>query len=361
MVRELAALAGVPFPERRLTAEEQARIRQWEVRRAVLNLVIRQAQAHLWTSAGEAARAYLIETRGFTAPALQALGFGLYPDVSLLRRLLQAPGYAAADLQALSGVWEGLSGYIIIPWHDEAGRPLTLYGRWPGDPPPGRPKTTALPGADSKRSPLYLDRTRQAGHSEVILVEGVLDAALAQSLGDTRVIACVAAQLSRRQVQTLARHHIQGVTICLDPDTGGDSGTLSCIKSLRAAQIRAYVAPRLPDGLDPDEFLLRHGLAAWQAHLAGARKGVLWQAERLLAPHDVTTDKGRDTAIAALVALHKGLTDPVEQQDLERLLAERIGYVLRRPRRIPMPAADPWWGPRNTWHGLPPIAPRRLS
>jgi len=244
-----------------------------------LDAVTIYAQGALWSSAGEAARQYL-HTRGFFDDAIRTLGMGLYPAVDEVAALLQHQGHDLSDMRQHGLLWWKLAGYVVVPWADAYGRPLTLYGRWPSQTlPAGRPKTIALPGEDSKRSPLYFDRARQAGHSEVVLVEGVLDAALLQALGDTRVVACVAAQLSRSQVSTLARHRVQAVTICLDPDQGGERGVVSCIKSLKAAGIRAYVAPTLPDGLDPDEFVLREGLDAWHAHIAQAQPAVLWQVD----------------------------------------------------------------------------------
>ena len=53
LVRELATLAGIAFPERTLTPEEQARARQWETRRAGLEAVTTYAQQVLWSSQGE--------------------------------------------------------------------------------------------------------------------------------------------------------------------------------------------------------------------------------------------------------------------------------------------------------------------
>ena len=360
LVRELAARAGVPFPERPLTPEEQAHALQCEVRRASLEAVIAYAQQILWSPAGETARAYL-HTRGFDETAIHTLGMGLYPAVVKVARLLQSYGHDFHDMRLHGLLWQKLAGYIVIPWVDEYGRPLTLYGRWPATTPPGdRPKTIALPGRDSKRSPLYLDRARQAGHTEVVLVEGVLDAALLQALGDTRVIACVSAQLSRLQVQTLVRHQIRAVTICLDPDQGGERGVVSCIKSLKSIGIRAYVAPTLPDGLDPDEFVLRDGLDAWHAHIGRAQPAVLWQVDRALQQHDVTTAPGLDAALVEVRHLARFCTDARERYDVWSLVAARTGYpiaILQRTTRG-MPLHDPWLGDRRQRHGVP-LAVRR--
>jgi len=357
LVRELATRAGVTFPERTLTPEEQEHARQWETRRAGLTAVTTYAQTMLWSPAGEAARQYL-SLRGFDAAALHALGMGLYPEVDEVIRLLKAQRHDLRDVRQHGLLWQKLTGYVVIPWADAYGRPLTLYGRWPAKTlPADRPKTIALPGNDSKRSPLYFDRARQAGHTEVVLVEGVLDAALLQALGDTRVIACVSAQLSRSQVSTLAHHKVRAVTICLDPDQGGERGVVSCIKSLTAAGIRAYVAPTLPDGLDPDEFVLRDGLDAWHAHIARAQSAVLWQVDRVLRQHDLTTARGRDMALGEVRHLVRFCTDARERYDAWCLVAERTGYpvaILQQSSRG-VPLSDPWLGERRQWHGVPTV------
>src|SRR5262249_2955797 len=115
LVRELAARAGVPFPERPLTSEEQAHALQWEVRRAGLEAVIAYAQQSLWSPAGETARAYL-HARGFDEAAIHTLGMGLYPAVVEIARLLKSHGHDLHDMRQHGLVWQKLEGYIVIPW-----------------------------------------------------------------------------------------------------------------------------------------------------------------------------------------------------------------------------------------------------
>jgi putative DNA primase/helicase len=145
------------------------------------------------------------------------------------------------------------------------------------EPPAGRPKTYALAGEGTKRSPLYFDRARAVGHKELVLVEGVNDAALLQVRGDTRAVASVAAQLSGLQLDTLKRYLVRAVFICGDPDGGGDRGTLANIKALESLGITTYVVPRLADGLDPDEFVIRHGIDAWKTWVGQAVRGTVFR------------------------------------------------------------------------------------
>jgi DNA primase len=92
-------------------------------------------------------------------------------------------------------------------------------------------------------------------------------------------------QCSRSQLQTLERHGVRAVTICLDPDGAGKKGTLACAEGLYASGINAFVAPVLPDGNDPDEYVLEHGLDAWRAHIEQAEHAFRYQARSIVRAH----------------------------------------------------------------------------
>lgn len=299
-VRDLAHLVNLDLPTRELTAEQRAQAQAWETRRAMLTVVIEAAQRSFWDEVGFAAREFM-EQRGFSEAAMHELGFGYFWDREEIEHALKQAGHDLKEAREMGITAKSLEGFVIIPWFDERGRPLTLYGRWHKQKPPlmqshpgwlakrerlGKlwsdtpeetrgpwiepflPKTVALPGPRTKQSPLYLDRALKAHHKSLVLVEGVLDAAILQAGGETNVIACVAAQLSREQAACLTRHGVERVVICLDPDKGGESGVRSCIKSLDEVGIIAYVAPQLPDGQDPDEFVIARGIEAWRGHIA---------------------------------------------------------------------------------------------
>jgi hypothetical protein len=269
-----------------------------DARRAVLADVNALCQQLLWSPYGDPARAYLRDVRGFTDAEILDLKLGLFPEnlYHLELRLARHRGTGGLPL----ALCDLMAGYINIPWFDELGRPLTQYGRWPGPPPDDKPKTMALwnpvLGAEeiehTKRSPLHLDRALRAGHKDVVVVEGVLDASMAQVRGDTRVIAHVAAQFSGDQIETLKRVGIKSVVLVPDPDEGGESGTRSSLTRLAGTGIVGYVAAEvLPDGLDPDEFINTRGIDAWRDFTANKVTGEEW-----LASHPEKPKKAKPTA-----------------------------------------------------------------
>ena len=333
LVRELAAKVGVPFPEREMTEEEKKKARAREAKRGLLDVVVRHGEEVLWSPAGEAARAYLTTGRGFTDEDIRSLRLGYYDSVVGFREALSKAGVDVKDAEDTAVLWDKLEGYILIPWMDERGRPLTLYGRWKEKTPPeGRPKTIALPGEGSKRSPLYFDRARALSVREVVLVEGVFDAALLQARGDARVVASVAAQASHEQVETLARNRVKAVYICGDPDGGGDKGTLSNIVNLTAAGISTFVVPRLPDELDPDDFLRRHGMDAWRERVSRSVPGSVFRGTVALEGVDPTSpDKVKREAVDRVLAVLedlKGEHAPLDHETILRETGARTGYTL---------------------------------
>jgi len=313
---DLARMVGLELPHEARTPEEIEHLRVLESRRELLGMVALLSIEEIWSERGEDARRYLAEKRGFREDDIRELQLGLYPSIDRVREHILSCGLDLKVAKASGLISPKYAGMIVFPWLDDHGALLTLYFRYPAKENPDGPKTMALPGEDSKRSPLYLDRAIRAGHKDIVVVEGTIDAALAQVRGDSRVVACVAAQLSREQVRTLVRAGIEEVTICLDPDTGGDTGSLSCVKSLEAVEINTRVAPRLPDGLDPDEFILRFGIEGWHTHLAAAISGRRFRVEAL------ASERGIDAAEDAI-----GFLDAAEGQGLERDAAD---YLLDR-------------------------------
>jgi RecA-family ATPase len=326
---DLCARAGVdPAPlERELSGEQRARIERRELRRSALDVALTHCREILWSEAGRAARAYLAG-RGLSDDDIRELGLGLYGSPRAIERALFEAKIPTDVVRDSALTWAKLEGYITVPWHDARGYPLTLYGRWHAkEPPDGTPKTIALPGEGTKASPLFFDRVRRAGHDEAVLVEGLFDAAILQLRGETRACATVAAQLSGLQVETLARYGIKRVFVCGDPDGGGDQGTDANVESAERIGALSFVVPRLPEGVDPDEFVVGEGIAAWKARVDGSVPGRVWQAARALGK--VTPESGAPVQQAALDAVARVFTKAraLDQEAIVRLAAERTGHT----------------------------------
>jgi DNA primase len=349
-VRKLCQAAGVPFLDREQTKEQVEQAHKREARRAVLEDTIAFCQEVLWSEQGEQARAYLRDGRGLTDDQIRTFRLGLYLEASALRQFLKDRGHNQAVVKESAVLWRCLEGYDIVPWHDEHGQPRTLYGRWREKTPPLMkdlsawktrrkelwdawkkagdgtawqeprvPKTVALPGEGTKAVPFCFDLARRAGR-EFVLFEGLIDALYMQAQGETRAVASVAAQLNGEQVKLLARYKADRVFVCGDPDGGGDRGTLANLKALSAAGITAYVAPRLPDGQDVDEFVRQRGIDAWHDLVKKAVHSFRFMARQVVAevearrgPYEPGDDGWNDAVVEAAVKFATG--QPPERRD----------------------------------------------
>jgi replicative DNA helicase len=332
VLKDLAARAGVDASilDRELSDDEKARHEERARRGGVLEAVLDLAQEILPTPRGEAARAFLRDEKGLEGEALRGLGLGLYPTADEVRGLFKAEDLEAAEKAGLT--WPDLEGRIVIPWRDETGTLMTFCNRWPEKRTPADTKKyLMLPGPGTTAAPLFLDRALKARYRDpVVLVEGALDAAVLQAYGDLRVVAHMGATISAEQVKTLARQKVRSAVVVADPDEAGEQGAARSVEALERVGISAFVAPELPDGLDPDEFVLRDGVDAWKAHVAAAVAGPVFVGTRLLEGITPTSpDMDRRRAVDRVLDLVETLRGPaadLNREDLILRLADATGY-----------------------------------
>lgn len=340
--RQLFALAGVDFPERDAGPEQRERASIWETYRATLLAIGEICQRHLWLPENAKAVEYLEFMRGLSHESIREFGLGFWPSNATVAAELDAaqamlPMFLRRNRDGETPA-TNFAGHVLIPWADESGRPLTCYVAWPGSregthvahkkcfPNLKYQGETIVPG---KKSPLCLDRALAAGRRDVVVTEGVFDVLVAQSRGDRRVVACVAAQFSGDQVETLRKIGTKSVTIALDPDKAGVEGVKSCIRQCEAKGIHSYVAPELPDGQDPDDFILANSIDAWREHVDQAVGGLTWLARQAIG--DITPDspeKARQEAARRACAsiAWAGSSDKLAVRDALREVARATGY-----------------------------------
>jgi hypothetical protein len=121
-----------PLQSRELTLEEQRQVAQRETRRAIFEDVVTFCEDSLWDKSGNGALEYLRgQDRGLADEEIREFQVGLYPALKPLKAYLLERGHSAEEIDGVGALWGKLVGYIVVPWYDEHGRFLTLYGRWP--------------------------------------------------------------------------------------------------------------------------------------------------------------------------------------------------------------------------------------
>jgi len=345
VVKKLAALAGVKFPERERTEEDLRKEGERNRKDSLLEIFLALSKAVLMEDGGAEARKYL-KGRGLSEDA--ARGLGLYSTRAAVRDALVSKGFTAEEIEAsglvLDGRWEGR---LIIPWRDRWGYLGTFAAR------------DLTGGAEEKEKYLYLKGTRKADlvafgldgalHKKpglLVLVEGLLDVVNLQDRGlhNVAAIGGPGGEFSPDRWERLAAFGVSQVVLSLDNDPKKDGtwpgleGTLKALENVRKVHKGGNVPVvdvlhpvHLGEHKDPDALVTKEGADAFRGLLDKREPAALFEARIILG--DVSPkslDRERQDKAARVVSLVETVRGPLfrlDWEDLLRLTAEKTGYT----------------------------------
>ena len=236
----------------------------------------------------------LIRQRGVLAASVEEFGLGYAPGkgtalVDALRKegfdpaLLELSGlvFRRADPRDGGGLVDRFRHRWVFPIASESGRVVAFGARALGDDQPkylNSPETLIY----SKSRVLYnLARAREAirKSNQAVLVEGYMDAIAVFQAGVGNVVASCGTALTAHQVKLLARSATE-VIVSYDPDTAGANATDRSLVLLLEENLSVRIV-RLPDKLDPDQFVKQRGAEAYREAVASAAPFFRYLATRV--------------------------------------------------------------------------------
>jgi DNA primase len=332
-VERLAKEAGVTLryegdtlAERRAASRKQALHRANEEAFGLYHRMLLEGRE------GEEARTYL-DSRGLERDAWIEFGVGYAPGYSdfLLRRLAKSlsteilieAGLAIRDNEG--NVRDRFRGRVTFPVHDLSGRAVGVGAR-------------VMPGArdegpkylNSPETPIYrkgdvlynLHRAKGAvtKSGEIFIVEGYTDVIAMARAGVENAVATCGTALGEGHFR-LASRFAQRMVLAFDSDEAGARAAERAYAFLEAFPVQPVVLI-LPEGLDPADFVSKHGGDALRELAARARPLVEYMIRRTVGRHDLSTVEGQTAAVGAALPVLEGLRDPVRQSEYAHLLAE---------------------------------------
>jgi DNA primase len=344
VVKKLAALAGVKFPERERTEEDLRKEGERNRKDSLLEIFLALSKAALMEDGGAEARKYL-KGRGLSEDAARSLG--LYSTRAAVRDALVSKGFTAEEIEAsglvLDGRWEGR---LIIPWRDRWGYLGTFAAR------------DLTGGAEEKEKYLYLKGTRKADlvafgldgalHKKpglLVLVEGLLDVVNLQDRGlhNVAAIGGPGGEFSPDRWERLAAFGVSQVVLALDNDPKEDGkwpgleGTLKALENVRKVRKGGNVPvvdvlhpAHLGEHKDPDALVTKEGADAFRGLLDKRETAALFEARIILgdvSPKSLDRERQDKAArVAALADTLRGVKAEPIKEDLFKLTMERTGY-----------------------------------
>lgn len=265
------------------------------------------------TARGEVGRKYFAG-RGITAETIKTFKLGYAPDEwenllpmftrqDFTPQQIESVGLVAKRKNS-SGYYDRFRGRVIIPITDERGHVVGFGGRILGDADESTPKYLNTPETAifNKRKLLFgLDKSARAINAAgiAIVVEGYMDAISLFSAGVKNVVATLGTAFTPDHAKLLLRY-ARKIIFCYDSDEAGQRATIRALPIVQAAGAEIFVV-QVPDGKDPDDFIRKHGKAAFDELTRNATTLIDYRMKYVLARAELTTPAGKMRALQEIL------------------------------------------------------------
>ncbi len=284
------------------------------------------------TPEGQRALDYLAQ-RGVTDETRKAFRLGYAPNSwDAMGNFLRSRGASRTQIERSGlvtlkdggGFYDRFRSRLMFPICDTQGRVVAFGGRILGD---GEPKYLNSPETAlyTKGQHLFgLNHAREAirklGYT--ILVEGYLDFLIPFQAGVRNLVASLGTALTEHQVRLLGRY-TRRIVVNFDPDSAGQAATKRSLELLLTEAFRVNVL-RLPDNLDPDEYIRANGSEGYLKLLKGSQPFLDYIVEEAVRSNDQTRPVGKVETINAILPYLRLVKDRIERAEHFERIADRL-------------------------------------
>jgi DNA primase len=289
-LRTLAESAGIELPAFKQSKESVSERQILLEAHSAAAMFFEKLLSH--PQQGEPARKYLAE-RGFNPESIQRFRIGFAADAwdallnSAAMKKFTPPQLALAGLvkprEGGDGYYDTFRNRLMFPIRDESGRVIAFGGRvMPGSDDPAKylnspetplfSKSRCVFGLDLARAKIVETRT-------VAVVEGYTDVVMAHQFGVSNVVSVLGTALTEHHVAML-RRFADRIVLLFDADSAGDNAANRALELFLSQPVEIAIAS-LPQGMDPDEFLLAHGADKFNECLAQATDALAFKWKQL--------------------------------------------------------------------------------
>ncbi|MGI8509351.1 MAG: DNA primase [Gemmatimonadaceae bacterium] len=277
-LQTVAGIAGIEIPEQRRADKTGPDHREpfWEMNAVAADFFKRS----LWDGdQGAAARTYL-EQRGVTREISERFELGLAPsDPGALRAHMEMMGFYLDRLVegGLVLLRDGSTeprprfrNRLMFPILDAQGRHTAFGGRALGNFEPKYLNSPETPVFNKSQTLYALNWCRNGIRKadRAFVVEGYMDAIRLMASGIDSVVAPLGTALTESQAKMLARYS-KNIYLLYDSDQAGLKATFRAGDELLRHQCSVRVVT-LPNGEDPDTYVLAHGASGLEEQVARA-------------------------------------------------------------------------------------------
>ncbi len=377
VVLDLASKYQVPVDT--VDGPQQERLKQQLSRRETLFRVLKLAAGwfrnQLNAQCGQNALNYLKNKRCLSDGTILAFELGYAPDNwdSLLRYFVDAEKIGVEILEAAglvvprkggNGFYDRFRNRLIVPIHDRQKRVIGFGGRSLDG---SEPKYLNSPETEifEKGKQLFgLDKSSTSIRKKdfAVVVEGYFDVMALYDSGITNVVASLGTALSGNQITLLSRcTDSKKIILNFDTDNAGTRAANRAISEVENLSIQGQLDLRvlqLPSGKDPDEFLINHSSAEYEALAINSPLWMDWQMDQSIKDLDLSKSDQFQKAVSDLVSLlgklpQTAIRTHYLQKAAERLSGGQARFALQLEEDLRNQIKGQRWHGRSNRHEKP--------
>ena len=290
----------------------------------IYNIANKFYQNSLFTNLGKNAIEYL-EKRNIDKETIKKFGIGLSIQKVSLTDYLVNKKYSI-DKLIDCGITND-NGHdifinrIMFPICDLNGNPVAFSGRIYNTRDTAKYVNTKETDKFKKGKILYnyhIAKEQLKKNDSIIIMEGQMDVIRASTIEINNCIATMGTALTKDH-KNIIRNMANTIILCFDGDAAGEKATISAIELLEDTDTNIKIV-RLPDNMDPDEYILKNGKDSFLAQIKSASSLIDYKMELLKKSKDFSNIKDVSSYInSALKELVNEKDDIIIELNLKKI------------------------------------------
>ncbi len=273
-----------------------------------------------------------VKQRGITGDTIKKFMIGYAPKGKLLESATKK-GYAY-DILLKSGlftktdfgrIFEYMSERLVFPILDIQGRVVAFGGRTLADSKAKYLNTpeTIVYSKSSNLYGLYQTLPELRKEKSVIVVEGYMDVVLSQQYGVCGAVAPLGTAFTSQQAKLINRY-ADNVTLLFDPDDAGRTATYRALE-ICAENNMSVRTSSLPEGIDPDEYLLDKGKDSFYALInKNSKTAIEFIFDSALSGNKIKTAQDKAKAVSVLLSFVEKNKNIIVQREYVKFIAQKM-------------------------------------
>jgi DNA primase len=331
-IRRIAAKYNIKLEEKQVSQEVREERQEKEALILVNEFAQKWYEDQLYnTDEGKSIGLSYFKGRGFRRDVMEKFGLGFAPTGrNGLMNAALAGGYKEEQLEQLGLVRNKKDFFwdrVMFTIHNLQGKPIAFAGRILKKDVKA-PKYVNSPESEiyHKSDVLYgLYQARQSVRKQdnVYMVEGYTDVISLHQHGVHNVVATSGTSLTSGQAK-LVKRQTENVTLLYDGDKAGIKAALRGVDVLLIEGLNVRVVI-LPDGEDPDSYMQKVGVTAFEEYLTSKRRDFLFFKADLLLEEAGDDVAARSAAIRSSIATLALVEDPLKRAGYLQQFTGRLG------------------------------------